>query len=68
MRWAAQATLIYLPKYFPGLNPIELAFSKLKGHLRQGRQHAFRVSCVGSVATDFSAQECRNFFRHARYA
>jgi transposase len=26
---AARATLIYLPKYSPDLNPIELAFSKL---------------------------------------
>src|SRR5262249_17966773 len=39
---AAGATLIYLPKYSPDLNPIELAFSKLKAHLRY---------CVGSVAS-----------------
>jgi transposase len=32
---AAGATLIYLPKYSPDLNPIELAFSKLKAHLRK---------------------------------
>ena len=36
----AGATLIYLPKYSPDLNPIELAFSKLKAHLRKaGRAH-----------------------------
>jgi transposase len=33
---AAGATLIYLPKYSPDLNPIELAFSKLKAHLWTG--------------------------------
>ncbi len=33
---AAGATLIYLPKYSPDLNPIELAFSKLKGASAQG--------------------------------
>jgi transposase len=29
------ATLRFLPPYSPDLNPIELAFSKLKGHLRE---------------------------------
>jgi transposase len=33
---AAGATLLYLPPYSPDLNPIELAFSKLKAHQRQG--------------------------------
>lgn len=30
---AAGATLRYLPKYSPDLNPIAQAFSKLKAHL-----------------------------------
>jgi transposase len=65
----AGATLIYLPKYSPDLNPIELAFSKLKAHLRKAAEHTlprlFRR--IGRVVTDFSPQECRNFFRHAGY-
>jgi transposase len=36
---AAGETLIYLPKYSPDLNPIELAFSKLKAHLRKAAEH-----------------------------
>jgi transposase len=32
---AAGAKLRYLPKYSPDLNPIEMAFSKLKAHLRK---------------------------------
>jgi transposase len=36
---AVGATLIYLPKYSPDLNPIELAFSKLKVHLRKAAEH-----------------------------
>ena len=36
---AAGATLIYLPKYSPDLNPIELPFSKLKAHLRKAAEH-----------------------------
>ena len=43
---AAGATLIYLPKYSPDLNPIELAFSKLKAHLRVNR-HGIRTPFSG---------------------
>ena len=67
---AAGATLIYLPKYSPDLNPIELAFSKLKAHLRKAAEHTIlRLLCrIGRIVTDFSSQKCRNFFRHAGYA
>jgi transposase len=63
---AAVATLIYLPKYSPDLNPIELAFSKLKAH---PAEHTIpRLSRrIGRVVSGFSTQECRNFFRHAGY-
>ncbi|MDP1542133.1 MAG: IS630 family transposase, partial [Polycyclovorans sp.] len=66
---AAGATLIYLPKYSPDLNPIELAFSKLKAHLRKAAERTIPrlLRRIGRVVTDFSAQECRNFFRHAGY-
>jgi transposase len=67
---AAGATLIYLPKYSPDLNPIELAFSKLKAHLRKAAEHTILrlLRRIGRVVGDFSPQECRNFFRHAGYA
>ena len=66
---AAGATLIYLPKYSPDLNPIELAFSKLKSHLRKAAEHTIPrlLRRIGCVARDFSARECTNFFRHAGY-
>ena len=66
---AAGATLIYLPKYSPDLNPIELAFSKLKAHLRKAAEHTIPrlLRRIGRVVADFSPQECRNFFRHAGY-
>jgi transposase len=65
----AGATLIYLPKYSPDLNPIELAFSKLKAHLRKAAEHTIPrlLRRIGRVVTDFSPQECKNFFRHAGY-
>jgi transposase len=64
------ATLIYLPKYSPDLNPIELAFSKLKAHLRKAAERTILrlLRRIGRVVTDFSPQECRKFFRHAGYA
>jgi transposase len=36
---AAGATLLYLPPYSPDLNPIEMAFSKFKAHLRKAAEH-----------------------------
>jgi len=63
------ATLRFLPAYSPDLNPIELAFSKLKGHLRQraartldGLQDAVRDSL-----SLFDPVHCRGFLRHAQY-
>ena len=47
---AAGATLLYLPKYSPDLNPIELAFSKLKAHLRKAAEHTIPRLLRGSVA------------------
>ena len=66
---AAGATLRYLPPYSPDLNPIEPAFSKVKSYLRKAAEHTIpRLSrAIGRIVTDFSAQECRNFFRHAGY-
>ena len=47
---AAGAKLLYLPKYSPDLNPIEMAFSKLKAHLREKQpSELFRISLAGSV-------------------
>jgi transposase len=60
---------VYLTKYSPDLNPIELAFGKLKAHLRKAAEHTIPrlLRRIGRVVTDFSPQECRNFFRHAGY-
>lgn len=57
----------YLPPYSPDLNPIELAFAKLKAHLRQAaaRTRQDLHSAVASALNSFSAQHCQGFFRHA---
>jgi transposase len=67
---ARGATLRYLPKYSPDLNPIEMAFSKLKAHLRkvgERRIHRLRRR-IGSFARNVTARQAANYFRHAGYA
>ena len=65
----ADATLWYLPPYSPDLNPIELAFSKLKAHLRKAAEHTVPglLRTIGRVVATFTPQECSNFLRHAGY-
>ena len=62
--------LRYLPPYSPDLNPIELAFSKLKTHLRQAAARNLEAlhSALAAALNSFSPQHCRGFFRHAQYA
>lgn len=62
--------LRYLPPYSPDLNPIELAFAKLKAHLRQAaaRTSEDLLVALAAALNTFSPQHCRGFFRHARYA
>jgi transposase len=66
---AVGARLLYLPPYSPDLNPIELAISKVKADLRKACERTIpRLSRrIGWIVADFSAKECRNFFRHAGY-
>jgi transposase len=66
---AAGATLLYLPPYSPDLNPIEMAFSKFKAHLRKAAEHTILglLRRIGLVVKALSARECRNFLRHAGY-
>jgi transposase len=60
----------YLPPYSPDLNPIEMAFAKLKAHLRQAAARTLPdlLVAVAAALDSFSSQHCRGFFRHAQYA
>lgn len=67
---ARGATVRYLPPYSPDLNPIELAFAKLKAHLRQAAARTL-FELQGALAdslASFQPAHCQGFFRHARYA
>jgi transposase len=67
---AAGAELRYLPPYSPDLNPIEMAFAKLKAYLRKAAERSIPAlwDRIGSVLNLFSPGECANFFNHAGYA
>ena len=66
----ARATLRYLPKYSPDLNPIELPYSKFKALLRKvaARTVPALYRAIRSFVPQLSARECANYFRHAGYA
>jgi transposase len=64
------AWFLFLPQYSPDLNPIELAFSKLKAHLRKAAARTFDdlIKAIGDICQLFSPEECANFFKAAGYA
>ena len=66
---AAGAKLLFLPPYSPDLNPIELAFSKLKALLRAKAIRTIEAlwKAVGELCGNFSPAECANYFRHDGY-
>ena len=67
---AVGAQILYLPAYSPDLNPIEMAFAKLKAFLRRSaaRNWPALLSATANALNSFSALHCKNFFRHALYA
>lgn len=64
-----QAQVFYLPPYSPDLNPIEMAFAKLKALLRQepARTVDTLIARIGSLLERFQPDECANFFHAAGY-
>ena len=66
----AQAELVYLPPYSPDLNPIELAFSKVKQLLRSLALRNMEVlwQSFQGVLDRISASDAAGYFRHCGYA
>src|ERR1700730_2900852 len=66
---AKRAQFSLLPPYSPDMNPIEMAFSKLKTLLRQApertRDGLWRR--IGALLDQFTPEECTNYFRAAGY-
>jgi transposase len=60
---------IYLPPYSPNLNPIEEAFAKLKGPLREAgtRTREALIEAMGRALKAVTAKDARGFFEHRGY-
>jgi transposase len=61
--------LRYLPPYSPDLNPIEEAFSKVKGMLRraEARGREALIEAMGAALSAISSRDARGFFEHRGY-
>jgi transposase len=67
---ARGAILLYLPPYSPDLNPIEMAFAKLKALLRKAtaRTRDSLWNAIAQVLGAFRPDKCANYLAHTGYA
>ena len=60
---------MYLPPYSPDFNPIEEAFSKIKGliHKAEARSRETLLEAIEAAISALSAKDARGFFEHCGY-
>jgi len=63
------ADLIYLPPYSPDLNPIELAWSKIKTILRRFKARTFSdlIAALKQALLAITPQDIQGWFAHCGY-
>jgi transposase len=61
--------LLYLPPYSPDLNPIEEAFSKIKGIVRkaEARTREALVEVMKRGLSSITGKDAQGFFAHCGY-
>jgi transposase len=61
--------LLFLPPYSPDFNPIEEAFSKIKGALRKAgaRTREALIEALGVAISAVTTRDARGFFEHSGY-
>jgi transposase len=61
--------LVFLPSYSPDFNPIEEAFSKIKGLMRKAaaRSREALLHAIGPAISAITDQDVRGFFEHCGY-
>jgi transposase len=61
--------VLFLPPYSPDYNPIEEAFSKIKGLLRKAaaRTKEALIEAMGEAISAVTAQDAWGFFKHCGY-
>jgi transposase len=66
---AAGAQFFLLPPYLPDMNPIEMAFAKLKTLLRQAPERTIDGLWrhIGALLDRFTPEECANYLHAAGY-
>lgn len=64
------AWFLFLPPYSPDLNPIEMAFAKLKAHLRRIKARTIDAlwRAVGNICDLYTPDECWSYLKAAGYA
>lgn len=65
----AGATVMYQPPYSPDLNPIELTWAWMKGHLRgmAPRNVTALIEAMGQLQRRVTPHMCQNWIRHCGY-
>jgi transposase len=63
-------SLLYLPPYSPDLNPIEQAFSKVKGLMRRAEAHTRQalIEAIGRALEAVRARDIQGLFEHCGYS
>lgn len=66
---AAHASVVYLPPYSPDLNPIELAFSKIKQGLRSAAHRTVERMWdrMQAILDTITPSDAAGYFRHCGY-
>jgi transposase len=61
--------LVYLPSYSPDFNPIEEAFSKVKGLVRktEARTKEALIEAIGTALCAVTSDDVRAFYEHCGY-
>lgn len=62
-------TLLFLPPYSPDFSPIEMAFSKVKQHLRHigARTREALEAAISTAIDSITIHDAAGFFRHCGY-
>jgi len=62
--------LRYLPPYSPDFNPIELAFSTLKTHLRGAAARSFEtvLAAIGTGLDRITTADIRGYYAHCGFS
>jgi len=66
---AIDASLLYLPPYSPGFNPIEPMWSKVKESLRSSAARTSRalLRAINDALRSVTLDDCRGFFKGCDY-